>query len=194
VDGAEVDEHGMAVRMAHEDVVAFDVPVDRMDGMSSRERLRQLRKEEENLLSGGSVLTSPLVQRSAVDPLRDEVRVLHSGRWAPDATAQQAGNAGVMDLGEDMSLARKARIPRVEGELEGNGAILLVAGAHGAVDTAVRALAVMLQHSPTVYLSAWEKQRGEFAWSVHEGHGGADVSNITILRPAGVGRSLPDRT
>lgn len=60
-----------------------------------------------------------------------------------------------MDAGEHVSLACEARIPRIEGELEGDGAGVLLARAHGAVDVTVRALAVMLQHGPPVYLGAW---------------------------------------
>jgi hypothetical protein len=145
--------------MPHEDVVAFNVAVDCMDGMGRRESLRQLREKADHLLGGGNVPTRPFIQGSALDPFHDEVGVLHSGSRAPDATAQQAGNAGVMDAGEHVSLAREARIPWVERKLEGNRAGLLLACAHGAVDTTVRALAAMLQHSPPVDLGAWRKQR-----------------------------------
>jgi hypothetical protein len=122
VAGAEVDQPGAAVRVAHQDSVALHVTVNGVGGMEGSEGARQLSQELAELLGGGSVLLCPGIEGRTFHPVHDEEGILGSGGVAKDSPVQQARNAGVAQAGEQLRLAGEARIPREEGELEGDGA------------------------------------------------------------------------
>jgi hypothetical protein len=157
VSGAEVDEEGACVRVADQDVVALDVSVRGVGGMERGEGMSDVCQEPEELRRGEFLLLGPGVEGGALDPLDDEVGVLHSGGMAPEAMAEEAGDTGVSEAREQGHLASEASIPGVEGELECDRARVLLADAEGAIDGAVAALAVALHHAPVAHLSA----RGE---------------------------------
>jgi hypothetical protein len=72
VPGAEVGQEDAAVRLAHEDIVAFDISVDTRDGVSRLQGASDAGEDVEHLAGGGRVLEGPVIKRQAVHPLHDE--------------------------------------------------------------------------------------------------------------------------
>jgi hypothetical protein len=83
--------------------------------------------------------------------------MLRARRPAQLPSAEEARNARMREAREQLRLAHEARVPRVERELERDGALVLLTHGHGAVDGTVSSLSLPGHHAPFSHLGA----RGE---------------------------------
>ena len=154
VPGAEVHQHRPAVRTPHPDIVALDVPVHRAPAVRGLERPRQLRQNLEHLPVRRSALAGPFIQRGALHPGHDDEGKAGARRVLPEAVAEQARDARVMEERQQPHLPHESRIPGEQRHLERHRTVSLPPHPEGAVDDARGAMSVAVHQQPLLHPGA----------------------------------------